>query len=219
MSLSRPLTSLIADERGQVLQSFMACSDADWAAEHMQLRYNVIPPREDEGAGHPARLCYNHLTEEHRILQKWIDSKGALSHLLMTQSLSQVLSGFIGDGFGWDFTATGEVQPNMLQFKGTLVSIRRTLDLVPRRQDTGKIDSGTPEIGGVARLARGAYQARAELHVWKGRTTKNVTYTGADMAKRWIAFRTYNFLLQCDADAEYAWNTSKCRESFGPLET
>lgn len=219
MALSRSITSLIADEQGMILKDFLGTSTKDWAVTHMQLRYGAAPPLASDPADHPARLCYQHLLTEYDSLRKWFDNEGKLSPLIMSRYLSRNQVGPIRDGIGWDFQMNGDPEPRMLQFKGTLIACRRSAELKPVGQ---KLDCGSAEMGSLAKLVRSAYAARAEVHTWgtlsEGKGDDKRMVPGADLSRRWVAWRTYNFLIRFGAEDDWAWQIAKCRDVFGEVD-
>lgn len=219
MALSRSITSLIADEHNMILKEFLGVSDTEWAVKHMQLRYGAAPPLDTDSPDHPARLCYQHLLYEYNALRKWFDNEGRLSPLIMNRYLARNTVGPIRDGIGWDFQMSGDPDPRMLQFKGTLISCRRSAELKPQGQ---KLDCGSAELGSLSRLVRSAYSARAEIHTWnmitEGKGDAKRIVDGAVLSRRWVAFRTYNFLIRFGAEDEWAWQVAKCRDVFGDID-
>jgi hypothetical protein len=218
MALTKSITALITDENGMMTKEFLAMKPEDWASEHMQRRYNAAPPSVGDAPGHMARVCYEHLLHEYRSVRKWFGDDGKLSPLLMSRHLAQLSDGPVGDGMGWDFTPNGDVEPRMIQFKGTLISCQRTLEL---RADTQmKLDSGSLELGGIVKLVRSAYGTRAEVHTWPtqtvGKGDEAYSLSGAEVARRWVAYRTFVFLIRLGASEDWAWDSSRCRECFGP---
>lgn len=218
MALSRSITSLVVDPLGQVTQDFLTHSQKGWADLHMQLRYGAAPPLAEDPADHPAVLCHNHLRNEYTAIRSWFDSSGKLVPLLMSKHLAKELSGPLGNGISWDFKASGDPEPLMMQFKATLIACRRTWES-KANQGGKELDSGSLMMGGLARLARSAFAARAEIHNWHEITEKKVSVTGAELARRWIATQTFVFLLRAGAQEDWAWSTSKAREVFGSIDT
>jgi hypothetical protein len=208
MTLSVSITALIADEQGHMSRDFMECSQRRWVEDHMLRRYNATPPLNTDAPEHPARRCAQHLEGEYTSLRRWFDAEGKLSPLLMSRHLSQCFSGPAGDGIGWDFLPGGDPDVRMLQFKGTLINCRRIMELKGRSE---KLDCGSGELGGIARLVRSAYQSRAEGHLWKPAGDQAAEV----IAKRWVSYRTFVFLLHVGAEPDWAWGTSRCRENFG----
>ena len=220
MALTKSITSLVADEDGNIATDFLARSDTSWAEEHMTRRYGAPPPEEDDPPDHPARLCYDHLRSEFMAIRNgWFDDRGKLSPLLMSRHLSKAFSGPAGNGIGWDFQPNGEPEPRMLQFKGTLIGCRRAAELRLRATKRPKEDCGSAEMGGITRLVRSAFMARAEVHDWRpcteGKGDTAVTIQGGEMARRWVSYRTFVFLLQAGAEADWAWSAARCRDAFG----
>lgn len=223
MALSRSITALITDGTGHATTEFLAKFPEEWAREHIQRRYGAAPPTEDDPDGHIVRLCFNFLVEEYRALRSWFTDDGKLSNLLQGRFLDQ-MSGPIGAGIGWDFKPNGDPEPRMLQFKGTLISCARSAELIPPHQR----NSGAIQLGGIVRLVRGAYTARAELHNWKsqmrmekdeeGRQREVVVVDGERLAQRWVAFRTHTFMIGLGADPMWSWDASRCRQIFGSVD-
>lgn len=211
MAFSKSIISLISDGNGAMAKEFFATSAEQWAIDHMQRRYGAAPPAPTDMEDHPAQMCYAQLVKEHRVIRGWFTPEGQLSPLMMAQTLRRQIGGAIGNGYGWDFQTTGEPDFNMLQFKGTLIAVYRMLELKPRSL---KLEQGGAEIGGIAKLVRAAYLGRAESHAW----TDTGDLTASDVSKRWVSFRTMNFLIRSGVEPEWAWSMSKCREVFGPID-
>lgn len=220
MALSKSITSLITDNEERISRDFLSYSPVRWAEEHMRRRYSATPPESTDPPDHPAVLCYQHLLAEHTAVKGWFDDEGRLSPLLMSKHLARAYSGSISNGVGWDFYPNGEPNAHMLQFKGTLISCRRALEL--RAVKGSKLDCGSLEIGGIAKLVRSAYAARAEIHTWQpqveGRGENKRTVTGAELARRWVSFRSFCFLLSGGAEPEWAWGVSKAQDVFGRID-
>jgi len=208
------ILDLIATPDRVVRPAFLALSVKDWATQQMDLRYSSAPPAEEprEGPDHPAWRCYHLLLAENKIYRSWITEEGLVSPLLMARSLGQLASLPVGDGFGWDFRTDGTPDQRMLQFKSTLVSCRRMAAI--RVTDPSKLDTGSIEVGGYSKLVRGAYQVRAGMMHWE---TKGAL-TGADVARRWVAFRVFVFLIRCGMEETLAWASARCRDAFGEME-
>lgn len=223
MALSRSITALITDGTGHATTEFLGMFPEEWATTHIQLRYGAAPPSVDDPEDHIARRCFAFLVEEYKVLRSWFTDDGRLSNLLQSRFLER-RTGPIGDGIGWDFKPNGDPEPRMLQFKGTLVSCSRSAELIPARQR----NSGAIQLGGIVRLVRGAYTARAELHHWRaqmkmekdeaGREREVVVVDGEKLGQRWVAFRTYNFMLGLGAEPTWAWDASRCRQIFGSVD-
>lgn len=220
MTLSKSITSMIADASGNISQSFLSYSAEQWATDHMRRRYSATPPLDEDPPDHPAVLCYHLLLSEYSAVKTWFSAQGQLSPLLMSRHLAHIYIGSLGDGFGWDFRPNGEPEPNMLQFKGTLIHCRRSLELRAGRQT--KKDCGSLEIGATAKLVRSAYTARSSAHAWtsqiEGKGDAKRVVQAAELSRRWVAFRSYSFLIQAGAEEGWAWGASKCQEVFGKVD-
>jgi len=220
MSFTKNVNSLIADRNGAAIKDFLATTPEAWATEHMAKRYNAAPPSEsDEPGSFPAR-CFEHLKNEHRQLRAWfVEPDFKVSPLLQSRFLSAQFSGPLNDGFGWDFRRDGDVEPRMVQFKGTLIACYRQMELLPRRDR----NTGNVSVVGVARLVCGAYRARAEVHMWRPVERRKddkveLVCSGEELAKRWVAFRTMSFLAGLGLDPAWAWSTSGCQKIFGIVD-
>lgn len=214
MPFDTPLLKLISAKNGAVSPEFLATSAHDWAVRHMDLRYSAAPPAQEprEGPDHPAWRCYNLLLAENAILRSWVTAEGIVSPLLMARSVGQLTTLPIGDGFGWDFKPDGTPDLRMLQFKSTLIGCRRMAAI--RVTDPNKLDVGSIEVGGHSKLVRGAYQARASMMTWQAKGQ----VTGAELARRWVAFRVFVFLIRCGMEETLAWASARCRDAFGEME-
>lgn len=211
MAFSKSIVALISDGSGAMSKEFFAVTAEQWAIEHMQRRYNAAPPSPQDMEDHPAAMCYAGLVKEHRVIRSWFTPEGQLSPLMMAQTLQRQVGGAIGNGYGWDFQTTGEPDFDMLHFKGSMIAVHRMLELKPRSL---KLERGGAEIGGIAKLVLAAYRGRAERHLW----TAVGDTSASEIASRWVAFRTNNFLVRSGVDPEWAWGMSKCREVFGPID-
>lgn len=221
MALTRSITSLITDEgTGHARKDFLASNAEVWAQTHMAQRYGASAPLESDGLNHISRLCYEYLQDEYRALRGWFTDEGKLSPLLQSKFLSTRLSGPLGDGIGWDFKQNGDPEPQMLQFKGTLISATRSAELLP----VDARNSGNMAFGGIVRLVRTAYTARAAMHSWRAIMKKapegheEVDVDGAELSRRWVAFRTYNFMVELGAEPVWAWEASRCKSSLGAVD-
>ena len=132
--------------------------------------------------------------------------------MLQSAFMVNKLHGPIGDGLGWDFRPNGDPEPRMLLFKGTLISVTRSAALIAENQR----NRGSMQFGGLSTLVRSAYVERATLHTWRGDEALKID--GAEMSRRWVAHMTYTFLLRLGAEREWAWDASKCRKVFGPVD-
>lgn len=218
MALSRSITSLITDGRGYATQEFLAISPDKWADTQMGLRYGQTK-LETDPIDHFTTLCWDYLRSEYRALRSWFQDDGKLSPLLQSKFLATKLSGPLGNGIGWDFKPNGDPEPRMLLFKGTLISAQRSAELLPKESR----NSGNMQFGGIVKIVRSAFTSRAELHSWRAQTTladgtDKVQYSGADMSRRWVSFRTYTFLVNVGADPVWAWEASRCKALFGPID-
>ncbi len=218
MALTRSITSLITDGRGYATQDFLACTPEKWADEHMAERYGQTRLVKD-ASDHFAVLCWDYLREEYRSLRSWFTDDGKLSNLLQSKFIHTKLSGPLGLGIGWDFKPNSDPSENMLQFKGTLIAAIRAAEMIPPRART----SGSIQFGGIVKIIRSAYTARAEIHSWRPSTEvlegkESVKYSGADLSRRWVAFRTNTLLIQLGADSAWAWEASRCKALFGCVD-
>lgn len=225
MALTRSITSLITDGRGYATKEFLVMTPEKWADEHMAERYGQVHFQKDS-TDHIATLCWNYLCEEYRSLRSWFTEEGKLSPLLQSKFVTTRLSGPVGNGIGWDFKANGDIETRMLQFKGTLIAAIRAGEVMPK--DT--MNSGNMQFGGLVKIIRSAYTARAEIHSWrsltqvkgdkedKAQTEETVKYSGADLSRRWVSFRTYTMLIQIGADPVWSWEASRCKALFGPID-
>lgn len=214
MALTRSITSLITDGRGYATQEFLACTPEKWADEHMAERYGQTCLAKDPSE-HFATLCWEYLREEYRSLRSWFTDDGKLSNLLQSKFVTTKLSGPVGLGIGWDFKPNGDPEPRMLQFKGTLVAAVRAVEVMPK--DTR--NSGNMQFGGIVKIIRSAYTARAEIHSWRSQSGEgDAKFSGAEISRRWVSFRTYTMLIQIGADPVWSWEASRCKALFGPVD-
>lgn len=221
MPLTQPLLSLIADQDGTALTSFLTKSADEWATEHMARRYSQSPPTPEEGPRHMARRCYDHLKYEHGVIRGWFTDTRKFSLLLQSPFTAGLRKQPVGNGIGWDFRATGEAEPRMMQFKQALIYCQRAADQIPPDDRT----LGNLHFSGLVRLVRAAYRGRAELHNWRpvmgreGEPARDVVkLSGEELATRWVAFRSMAFMVQVGADPFVAWAASKCGKVFGPID-
>lgn len=216
MPLSLNINTLIADADGLALKEFLKTPDTKWAANAMLRRYGQAPP--DHEVDLPtswASRCFDHLVAENRILRGWFTDSGKLSPLLQAPFLAQLRAAPMRDGLGWDFKLNGDGEPEMQQFKGTLIYIERCALAMPLADR----DMGNLRFAAFLRLARAAYESRAALHPWRPAVQgTKVLYDGAELAKRWVAMRVHSFMVQLGADPYAAWEGSKCRVVFGPVD-
>ena len=218
MALTKPLTSLITDGNGIALTSFLASTSEKWADEHLSLRYGQVRLSTDN-QDHFASLCWEFLKQEYIALRAWFQPDGKLSPLLQSKFLNTKLSGPLGTGIGWDFKSDGTPEPRMLLFKGTLIAAQRAAELLPIEQR----NSGSMQFGGLIKIVRSAYTARAEVHSWRAQTIiengkEKIQYPGSEMSRRWIAHRSFTFLISVGAEPVWAWEASKCKTLFGPVD-
>jgi len=211
MALNRTVLSLVSDGQGHIDAGFAATSPEEWAHAQMRLRYGHALLDEDDAYSFP-RQCFDSLVAERKALSSWFDDCGRLSPLLQSAFLLNRFSGPVGDGIGWDFRPNGDPEPRMLLFKGTLIAVTRSSALIPAEQR----NRGNMQFGGLATMVRSAYTERAALHTWRGDDTSGID--PADMSRRWVSHMTYTFLLRIGAEREWAWDASKCRKVFGPVD-
>lgn len=220
MAFTKNLTSLIADSKTIALKDFLATTQEAWADEHMVRRYNAAPPSEHDDEESFPRKCHDHLKSEYHKLRAWFTEPDfKLSALLQSKCLSYQFSGALNDGFGWDFRRDGDPEPRMLQFKSMLISCQRQLKVLPSRDRI----TGNPSVAAIARLVRGAYQARAEIHLWRPNERRKddkveLVYSGEELAKRWVAFRTLAFLTNLGLDPGWSWSISGSQKIFGAVD-
>jgi hypothetical protein len=218
MSLTRSITSIITDGCGFATKEFLSTTAERWADEHLALRYRQTHLASD-GVDHFSHLCWQYLCEEYKALRSWFQDDGKISLLLQSKFLTTRLTGPLGNGIGWDFKPNGDPEPRMLLFKGTLISAQRSAELLPKESR----NSGNMQVGGIVKIVRSAFTARAEVHSWRANTVveegkEKVLYSGADMSRRWVSFRTYTFLVNVGADPVWAWEASRCKALFGPID-
>lgn len=214
MALTRSITSLITDDTGHATQDFLSCTPERWADIQMANRYGQMCLSTD-GDNHFARLCWQYLCEEYKSLRAWFTVEGRLSSVLQSKFLMSRLSGPVGDGIDWDFKPNGDPEPRMLQFKGTLIAAQRAAELIPAE---GR-NSGNMQFGGLVKIIRSAYSARAEIHSWRPVSGEgDVKYSGTDMSRRWVSHRTNILLTRLGAPPGWSWEASRCRALFGPID-
>lgn len=218
MALTRSLMALITDGTGHATTEFLGHSPDSWATAHIQRRYGAAPPSEEDPPDHIAHQCFEFLRDEYRILRGWFTEDGTLSPLLQSRFLDQKI-GPLRDGIGWDFRPNGDPEPRMLQFKGTLISCARSAALIPPERR----NSGVIQLGGIVRLVRGAYTARAELHPWRAIYKEEgghevLVWDGEQLAQRWAAMRSYTFMVRLGADPSWAWEACRCKQLFGDVD-
>jgi hypothetical protein len=219
--MSQSLADRIADTNGKIRTEFASSRSAPWARRQMEVRYQVVAPQSSDPTWHPASICFRNLQREHARLTKCFDGNGVLNHLALSQYLgTQTNSGPLGDGFGCDFLTNGELNTDMTVFKQSLITAFRNYQLAPspvarRSKNPG---SDTPELAIAVRMVRLAYKNRATLHHWTSCRLKGVEYTGSEMQKRWIAYRTFVTMCHIGADEGWAWSNAKCDEAFGAID-
>jgi hypothetical protein len=219
MAVPTSLLQLIHDGNGQGLTSFLTTTADLWADHHMIARYRIGCTPEDP-PGHFAVLCRKKLVDEYTAVRGWFQDDGRFSPLLSSHFFSQAKSGPIGDGIGWDFGAGGEINPQMLQFKCSMLAAVRTLDGIPR---SDLQQAGCAPLGTVMHLAASAYTARAAIHRWQPFEVEEdgkrvVKYTGAEMSKRWVTFKVYSLLTSYGVPHTWAWGATKAKQVFGPTD-
>ena len=209
MALTQSIVSLVTDGQGYATKTFLETTPTEWADAQMKVRYGHTV-LDTDGAYTFARLCYDQLVEERKSLSSWFDDSGKLNPTLQSAFMSNKLHGAIGDGIGWDFKPNGDPEHRMTIFKGTLVAASRSADLIPQERR----NRGNMQFGGLATMIRSAYTERAALHTWRG----DEDLSGADMSRRWVAHMTFVFLLRLGAERTWAWDASRSRTVFGPVE-
>jgi hypothetical protein len=202
---------MITDGQGYATTTFLKTTPDEWAVDQLKERYGHVLTSTDP-TGSPPRLAYDQLKDERKALGSWFDESGKLSPLLQSAFLTNRFHGPIGNGFGWDFRPSGEPEGRMLLFKGALIAATRAALVVPEDQRS----RGSIHLGGIATMVRGAYTERAALHTWKGDVQSKLD--GAELSRRWVSFQTFSFLARLNADYEWAWDVSKCRKVFGPVD-
>jgi hypothetical protein len=218
MALTISVLNLITDGNGTATKEFLVKSPEAWASEQIIVRYGqTILPSDSPGCF--AKQCWNFLREEYIALRSWFSDDGTLSPLLQSKFLSTRLSGPLNTGISWDFKTDGQPEPRALLFKGTLIAAQRAAELIPAASKT----SGCMQFGGISKIVRSAYTSRAELHLWcpqtiMGEGANKITYSGAEMSRRWVSFRSYNFLIGIGGEQVWAWDSSHCRSLFGPID-
>lgn len=215
MAATRSILALITDNAGGATKDFLLKTPEQWANEQMNQRYTqgVMPDDRVDSFPH---FCFVHLLEEYAAMRAWFDDAGKLNPMLQSASLVNRLSGPIGDGIGWDWKQNGDPEHRMRMFKGMLIAVCRTAALIPFSDR----NSGNMQFGGLATLIRSAYTERASIHRWNGIDGKGDTpaISGADLSRRWVAHMSYTFLINLMADRKWAWDVSKCKAIFGPID-
>lgn len=195
---------------GRITTEFLAMTPDEWATRQFLARYQVdILPTEI--GRHFARRCWEYLTEEYSALRAWFTDDGSLSTMLASRFLDLRLTGPIEDGIGWDFTKNGEPNIQIIQFKAQTIMGLRMLNLVP---DVDR-NSGNPQFAICFNLLKTAYTARAAAHRWRPTLTG---ISGADLSRRWVAWKVFNHMLVTGCDPDWAWQASKCLSEFGPTD-
>jgi hypothetical protein len=213
MAINRSILSLVTDGLGHATTDFLTLSPAEWADRQMALRYSQSKLPGDEPGDFPY-LCWDHLAQEYLAIRTWFDAGGKLNPMLQSASMSNRLSGPIGDGIGWDWKTSGDPDVRMMLFKGPLIAAWRAGSMIPKRDR----NSGNMQLGGLATIVRGAYTERAKIHRWSDTASEDGAIKGDLMSRRWVAFRTYTFLMNLCADPKWSWEVSKCKSVFGPIE-
>jgi len=211
VALSKSVTALITDGRGFATKEFIATRPDEWAREHLARRYGGSLVLDTDPPDHFARRCFRYLESEYHTLRGWFTDDGKFSPLLHGKFISEQGRRPVGDGVGWDFRANGDPESRMLQFKGTLINAQRAAELLEPKQYT----ASSVQFAAIARMVRSAFMARAELPNWRPYDT---AISGEDLAKRWVAYRSYNFLVELHAEPSWAWDISLCRRVFGPVD-
>lgn len=209
------IRALIATTDGTIKPEFASVTPEAWAQQQMLARYNQIVTDQDGPNDFPQQ-CFEKLLEERSALSTWFDDAGHLSPTLQSVFMMNRLSGPIEDGLGWDFRPDGSPEPRMLVFKGTLMAVWRSSQLIQPKDRTG----GNMQFGGLATLVKSAYTERARLHSWRNYDPTNDSrrFTGAEMSQRWVAYRSFLFLLRIGASDRWAWEISGCHKLCGPVD-
>ncbi len=221
MAISKPITQLISDADGSALQTFLTASAESWAADHFGRRYSQALPTPEELASPTsiAARCYQALLDEFHVIRGWFTPEGKLSRLQMAPFLASLRNKPVADGLAWDFAASGDALPLMQQFKGQLIFCQRAAADVAYSDRT----QHNLQFAGLMRLVRAAYGNRADLHNWRPRIKRKegrdvVEFTGAELSRRWVAFRSYTFMIQAGCDPYTSWLSCKCHDIFGHVD-
>jgi hypothetical protein len=213
MALTRSILSLITDGDGKAKTDFLLLTPAQWADQQMLVRYSMGKMATDSEDYFPYR-CWETLCKEYLALRTWFSPDGTLQPLLQSAAITNRLSGPLGDGIGWDFKTNGDPDLRMTSFKTTLIAACRAAEGLPAADR----NSGNGQFGGLAMTIRNAYTERASIHRWVGVEDGDVKFTGADMSRRWAAHMTFTFIIRLGADRKWAWEASKCKTIFGPVD-
>lgn len=214
MAAALTILGLIS-EQNHATVAFLTATAEQWADAQMLLRYR-IPTGPTDPADHFAKRCWEKLKEEYRVLRTWFLEDGSFSPLLHSRFMSTLNSGPIGDGIGWDYGKGGEIDQGMLRFKCAVLAATRAAEAI-RPEDRDAV--GTPLLGSAMRMIRSAYYERAAMHRWRPfMQGGKQLFSGTEMSDRWVAFRTYSFLLRFGAEHAWAWETSKAKAVFGPTD-
>lgn len=208
------LLALVASPDGTILTSFATTTPEAWADQQMLKRYGQVITEADAADSFP-RACWAKLVDERAAVATWFDGAGKVSPTLQSIFMVNRMVGPIDDGLGWDFEPDGKPCQRMLVFKGTLLAVCRTAALIQVADRHG----GNMQFGGLAALVKSAYTERARLHTWRGYQGQSAApgISGADMSARWVAYRSFLFLLALQAAHHWAWEASNCRRIFGPV--
>lgn len=214
MAATRSILSLITDGNGSINKDFLTKSPAEWANEQMAARYSQSKLPGDKPQDFPY-VCWQHLCDEYMALRTWFDKDGKLTPLMESLSVHNALSGNIGDGIGWDWKSNGDPDVRMFLFKGPLIAAWRAASVIPINDR----NSGNMQLGGLATIIRGAYTERAKIHRWSGvEEDGKKIFQGDQMSRRWVAHMTNHFLIGLGCDRKWAWEVSKSKSVFGPIE-
>jgi len=213
MAVHRSIISLITDGNGLAKKEFLHKTPAEWADEQMALRYSQSKMADDKPQDFPF-MCWQHLCDEHIAMLSWFDKAGNLNPLVSSASMTNRLQGPLGSGISWDWKSNGDPDVRMFLFKGPLIAAWRAAQLIPYADR----NSGNMQMGGIATVVRGAYTERAKIHRWIGYDREGNKISGDNMSRRWVAHMTNNFLISLGADRKWAWDVSKSKTIFGPIE-
>lgn len=213
MALTKSILSLITDGAGKAKTDFLLLTPAQWADQQMLVRYSMSKLPTDTEDYFPYR-CWEHLCKEYLALRAWFAPDSTLNPLLQQASITNRLSGPLGDGIGWDFKTNGDPELRMTSFKTMLIAACRAAEGLP----AGDRNSGNGQFGSLALTIRNAFTERAAMHRWVGVDTEDLKLTGADMSRRWAAHMTFTFLIRLGADRRWAWDVSKCKTILGPVD-
>jgi hypothetical protein len=130
-----------------------------------------------------------------------------MSPLLIGQSTARNQKPALGDGITFDFDADLQIDQRVIQFKLHLLAVTEMIKALP--------DRSASTLAPLAKVIKAAYQARAEAHSWRNIPNG---LSGAELASRWVAHRTYVYLLSIGAEADWAWGTSGAASVLGPVD-